>query len=325
MQPDALAKRSELLAPFGHFFTSSRHMFSWLQGLDGGRSVFLWTTAQEAQLWGTGGAQPLKVISLDSPALTLDYPLCVVDAPLQRPQEHDAAMAVHNYFLSDSVQDLVKRHGFKPRLDIPQQPQTEVVEALTQVLEDWPQRRSPVGLTVVMDSSMGVKGSLMTNLTKSIEQIAGGIPGDRGLSGLITCSQTAEKLIVSGGSTSAVSDALKGVHASGGLAFRDCLLEALQLVAFNTATTGTQQRREVLAFISGDDTSSKVPLDRFMAAAAQLMRQNRPNLHVVGVGSDINAFGEIPRIVQSLGGKFFLASQGEQLNNVVAQVRQVVQ
>lgn len=323
--PDSMKKRTELLSPFIHYFTSDRHMLQWLRALDGGRAVLALAITQEVQSHVSQEESPLEVIPIDAPALTLDYPLCVISSAYQKDVDRQAAGAVQQFFLSDHVQEIVKQYGFKTRMDVAESPQPTMVEAIETLLADWPLRKSPTGLTVVLDTSTGVKGSLLATLSKYVGEIAREIPGNRGINGLITCGQTPEKVIVTGGIGGVLDETLKGLHASGGLALRDCLLEALQLAAFNTATTGTPQRREIVMFITSDDTSSQVPLDRFLQIASQMTRQSRPGLHVIGVGSTIAQFGGVPEMVQGLGGRFFLAPQGEPLANVVAQVSQVIE
>ncbi len=325
MTHDAMRKRTELLSPFVHYFTSDRHMLSWLQGLDGGRAVLALSTTQELERPGVGSKGLLEALPIDAPALALDYPLCSVGSPYQKELDREAVRVIQKFFLSDHVQEIVKRHGFKTRVDLLETPSPAMVDAIESLLADWPVRKSPTGLTVVLDTSTGVKGSLLTTLSKYIVQIARDIPGNRGINGLITCAQTPEKVIVAGGAGSVLDEAVKGFHASGGLALRDCLLEALQLAAFNTATTGVAQRREIVAFITSDDTSSQMPLERFLQVASQLTRQSRPGIHVIGVGQTIEQFGRVPQLVHDLGGRFLLAPQGEPLANVVAQVSQVIE
>ncbi len=264
-----------------HQFADDQAMLDWLASREGGVPILALTTRQQLRSFSKRlpGAQLSEAVASLSP-FDLDYPLCVVETPHSPPRHQQALRLARGFLLSAHVAPLVEAAGFSDRR--PGRPPGEQISrpSLEGLVRSRSASEQENWTSLVFDTSMAVERTLLDSTRKLVSQRlfeATHIPFS---TSVMSCSTTPELLLRSTKTPKVAVEALEKLRVSGGFAFGDCLLQALE----SASEPDIQDKRKtILVLTRGRETSNVTALNELRQIIPRRLSRTRTVLYVVSI------------------------------------------
>jgi hypothetical protein len=271
-----------LSAKLVHQFGSDQTMLEWLASREGGAPILALTTQQQLRSFSkrSPAAQLSEVVAPLSP-FDLDYPLCVVETPQALSRSQQATRLARGFLSSAHVAPLIEAAGFSTKR--PGRPASEQISRTS--LEGLVRSRSSLGLeswtSLVFDTSIAVERSLLDSTRNLVSRhLLQATPPLPFATSIMSCSTTPEVLVRSTRGPNVVLEALQKLRSSGGFAFGDCALRALDAAA-DPELQAT--RKTVVVLTRGLETSNVTALNELKQLVPRRLNRTQTVLYVVSI------------------------------------------
>ncbi len=288
------------------YMYDDRHLLSWLGSQEGGTPVLALSNSQQfAEFTAKNPDSGLQSREIVEVGADNNYPVCQFEASWITPDERSAARALHDFLRTDEVLQLALKRGFSPPKSAQGGSQTTRPSGpvASFLAAHWPDIRRPIALSLVVDASVSMEGAALESLQRDFGIFCSTTDGGaaRNVLSLVTFASEPTLAVPFTTDTKKVVEALNHVHGSGGSAFYDGITKAIE--QFNDSTY-PDYRRVIFVVTDGRDTASRTALESFQMATGQLLNRKKIILYVVGIGKDVNDYGDIPKAIKGVGGLF---------------------
>jgi hypothetical protein len=264
-----------------HQFADDQAMLDWLASREGGVPILALTTRQQLRSFSKrlAGTQLSEAVAPLSP-FDLDYPLCVVE-PAHSPSRHQQALRIaRGFLLSAHVAPFIEAAGFSDKR--PGRPPSEQISrpSLEGIVRSRSAAERENWTSLVFDTSIAVERTLLDSTRKLVSHHlfeATHIPFS---TSVMSCSTTPELLVRSTKTPKIAAEALEKLRVSGGFAFGDCLLQALESASESDIK---DKRKTVLVFTRGRETSNVTALNELKQIIPRRLSRTQTVLYVVSI------------------------------------------
>ncbi len=285
MTADTLVPYRDKLKRLGgriiHQFGDDQAMLEWLASREGGIPILAITTRQQLRSFSKRSprAQLSEAIASVSP-FDLDYPLCVFESAQSSARQQQAARIARGFLASSHVSPFIEATGFSDKR--PRRPSAEQLSqpSLASLVDSRDTLREGSWNYLVFDTSLAVERSLLDSIRKLLaEQLRKTTPLTS-LTSIMSCSTTPEVLSRATKSSAAALHAVEKLRVSGGFAFGDCVLGALESASEPEVR---DLRKTILVLTRGRETSNVAALTALKQIVPQRLNRTQTVVYVVSI------------------------------------------
>jgi hypothetical protein len=282
---DALAAHSARLQGLArrtiHQFADDQVMLDWLTSREGGVPILALTTRQQLRRFAKRfpGAQISESVVPVSP-FDLDFPLCIIESPHSLPRSQQAARLARGFLMSAHVTPLIEAAGFSERR--PGRPASEQISpsSLEGLLNSRNNLQRESWTSLILDTSMTVERSLLDSARKLLSQKLRETTTLPFSTSVMSCSTTPELLVRSTNNPKTAVEALDKLRVSGGFAFGDCVLQALE---FASEPDIRDKGKTIIVLTRGRETSTVTALNELKQRIPRHLNRTQTVLYVVSI------------------------------------------
>jgi hypothetical protein len=282
-----------------HQFAADETMLAWLASREGGLPVLALTTRQQLRSFSKRAPQTqLKEIAIARPPFDLDYPLCVFEPSQSSALQLLAVRLARGFLMSPHVAEVAQAAGFSDK----QPPLPSNVQISRESLAELVRKRQAFEgeswASLVMDTSITVERNLLDSVRKEIADRILATDTLPFATSITSCSTTPEVIVRPTRKAILVAEGLEKLRISGGFAFRDCLMEAVESASGNEIQAA---RKTIILITKGRETSSVTALNQLKQFIPQRLTRTRTILYVLSIGNGQTDNEEFNSRARSLG------------------------
>jgi Mg-chelatase subunit ChlD len=176
------------------------------------------------------------------------------------------------------------------------------------ILQSWSKIRHKSSTIFIVDTSIKTTKPVLDSIKQQVSSFISTRVSEGDLVSLISSSTNSDVLAATSSDTSSLESAMNRMTTSGGTAIRDGLIIGFDLFAEERSQ---KLRRAIVAFVSSKDTSSKTAVAQLLNRGNQLVGRRNVQLYVLGIDGDPGSFGDLPGLVNTIGGTFLTTRQGD--------------
>jgi hypothetical protein len=306
---DNLASLATTQTKVRNYFLSDYATIDWLEHRGGGQPIVVFTLQQAYRLYKA--RNPLALIewsTLTHPAYRLDFPLCSVESKSTTPVEQQAVRLVRGFLTSPEARDSISGAGFDPPMSGQAEAFADTEGTTSAILQSWSKIRHKSSTIFIVDTSIKTTKPVLDSIKQQVSSFISTRVSEGDLVSLISSSTNSDVLAATSSDTSSLESAMNRMTTSGGTAIRDGLIIGFDLFAEERSQ---KLRRAIVAFVSSKDTSSKTAVAQLLNRGNQLVGRRNVQLYVLGIDGDPGSFGDLPGLVNTIGGTFLTTRQGD--------------
>ncbi len=289
------------------YFYSDRRMLDWLSRQEGGRPLIAITDDRQfSSFMKSNPDSGLQKHPISVTGVANNYPVCLVSAPWVSTDQRSAALAMQSYLQQLSTKGELKRFGISSPVhqgDPDGEPTRMAPDAAATLINHWDDFGKPTAPSFVIDNSVSMDGLRLDAVTAALSTFITSLRFGTTRQPTTLVSFGSKVVIHQKFSTDQVllQQTLSLMKPLGGSAIRDAILRTIELYE---DTTAPGSRRPILAIIDGKDTASLVTPEQFQLTTPALLSRKGVVLYVIGIAPSDEDYGELPRLIDSVGGLF---------------------
>ena len=313
VRPSSVTDNLEALArvqtKVRNYFLSDYATIDWLEQRGGGQPLIAFTLQQAYRLYKSN--KPLSLIqwsTLTHPAYRLDFPLCSVESKSTSPVEQQAVRIIRGFLSGPQTKDIISLTGFDPPMTGQSEPFADTEGTTAAVIQSWPKIRHTSSTIFVVDTSIRTTKPVLDSIKQQLSEFVTTRLSTGDLISVIASSTNSDVLAATSTEKATLERAIGRMTTSGGTAVRDGLIIGFDLFAEERSQSS---RRAMVAFVSSKDTSSKTAIAQLLNRGNQLVGRRNVQLYVIGIDGPPEAFGDLPGLINTIGGTFVTTRLGD--------------